>query len=149
MFVLQMVELNITTLIAFWGAGISTALAIIKLVEFRRTFTRVEANWVLRGHEEIGHDVLILNNSAQPIFITSFDVVRAKRKWLKRTVTKVEFSLEDQHAAYRIESFGAKELNFSEADYFPATSKRTEKFGPLYLRIWLGSSKRPVWLGLG
>jgi hypothetical protein len=142
-------ELNATMMIALWGAGVSTALGIIKLIEFKRTFVRVEASWVLRSHEEIGHDVLILNNSAQPIFVTYFDIVRAKRKWLRRSVTNVEFSLEDEHAAYRIEPFGAKKLNFSEGDYFPTTSKRAEKFGPLYVRVWLGGRKKPIWLRVG
>src|SRR5215211_3311378 len=119
-----MINFDATMLFALWGAGVSTALGVIKLIEFKRTFVRVEASWVLRGLEEIGYDVLILNNSAQPIFVAYFDVVRARRKWLGRMVSKVEFSLEDQHAAYRIEPFGAKKLNFSEGDYFPATSTR-------------------------
>ena len=46
-------------LIAWWGAGLSTLLAIVKLLEFWRDRFRLEVSCNLTGSESIGNEILI------------------------------------------------------------------------------------------
>jgi hypothetical protein len=144
-----MIELSLTSLLAAWGALLSTVLGAIKIVEFKRTFTKLETTWVLRGDEYEGNDVLLINRSSSPVLIIHFDIVRAKRTGLKWQVTRTEFSLEDSHVNIRIEPHAAHSLTFSEGDHFDWSWRLIENFGKLYFRVWLAGRKQPLWLEIG
>lgn len=47
--------------IAFWGAGLSTLLAIVKLLELWSARRRIEVSYSFIGVPEEGNDIIIRN----------------------------------------------------------------------------------------
>lgn len=133
----------ITTTVAVYGALVSSALGVLRLLEYRNTQTNIDISWVWRGDVELRHDILILNNSTLPVSVFGMDVVAAKRKRDKSIRHLVHF--EDQQITFRIEPRGTHLVNFSQGEYFTTKNKH----GPIFLRLWVvGNKKNPLWLPL-
>lgn len=112
---------------------------------YRRVFPRtpIEIATVLRGHVEIGHDVLLVNTSDEPILVYSIDIVTAEKQGDSDNCERV-FDLEDQMLNIRLDKRESYMFNFSEGDHFPM---RPDK-GKYYMRVWLAGRRGPIWLSL-
>src|SRR5689334_13514586 len=124
---------------AAWGAGLSTVLGIIRILEYLKTRTNLELSPILRSDEEEGHDILIKNNSTVPVTVHYMDVVRAKKAKDENSIEHL-VHFEDNHILFTIEPRGAHSAKFSEGDYFPTRG------GPIFLRLWVVGQKKPLWL---
>lgn len=113
---------------------------------WRQVFPRaaVEAVALFRGHVELGHDILLINTSAEPILIYSFDIVDAATKGDEEKGFEWVFHLEDNLVQKRLEPKESWKLNFNEGDWFPMEPSK----GTYFLRVWLAGSKQPIWLDI-
>jgi hypothetical protein len=128
-----------TGLAAVWGAILSTALGVIRVIEYLSTRAKLELSPILRSDEELGHDILIKNNSTVPVTIHYMDVVRANKAYDESSMLHL-VHFDDNHILFKIEPRGAHSVTFSENEYFPT------KKGPIFLRLWIVGRKKPLWL---
>jgi hypothetical protein len=106
--------------------------------------TPVEAISVLRDHVELGHDVMLVNTSNEPILIYSFDVVDAAKRGDETKNFDYVFRLEDEILNVRLEPKESKMFNFCEGDFFPMKASN----GKYFIRVSLAGQKDPLWLDI-
>ncbi len=61
--------------LAWWGAGLSTTLALVKLFELWQTRFRLEVSYNFTDSVEIGNEVFIRNLSAKPVILTYWELL--------------------------------------------------------------------------
>ena len=71
--------------IAWWGAGLSTLLAIIKLWELWRDRFRLQVGYNFRGNEDLGNEVIIRNLSTRPVVLTYWELLYCTGRFPCRT----------------------------------------------------------------
>jgi hypothetical protein len=64
-----------SSLIAWWGAGLSTLLAVVKLFELWRDRFRVDVSYNFTGNESIGNEILIRNLSSRPLILAYWELL--------------------------------------------------------------------------
>ncbi|WP_454644522.1 hypothetical protein [Bradyrhizobium liaoningense] len=126
------------------GAVRSAHFLLTKL--WRQIFPRaqVEAVPLLRSHVEIGHDILLINTSDEPILIYSFDIIDAAKKGDNEKNFNWVFHLEDNLVEIRLEPKQSYKLNFNEGDWFPMEPSK----GRYFLRLWLAGTQDPIWIDI-
>ncbi|MEK7811980.1 MAG: hypothetical protein AAB278_09240 [Pseudomonadota bacterium] len=111
-----------SALIAWWGAGLSTLLAIIKIFELWRDRFRAEVIHNFTGSESIGNEVLIRNLSNRPVILTHWELHYCSGHWPKNsfeTLATADFDSGD----IRIEPYSTHTLHFADANYFSWNNK--------------------------
>jgi len=71
-------------LIAWWGAGLSTLLALIKLWELWRDRFQVEVSRNFTSNPEIGNEVLIRNLSGRTFILAYWELLYGTGRWPAR-----------------------------------------------------------------
>ena len=108
---------SLTTILAVWGALLSTALSAAKLWEVWQTRFRVEVVATLTGSEELGHTVSIRNLGGKPLILGHWEVLRISGRWPFRKqrclVGPDEYAKDSSIAAHSTLS-----LSFTEQDHF-------------------------------
>lgn len=107
----------VSTLIAWWGAGLSTLLALVKLYELWRDRSRVEVSYNFTGDVKIGSEVYIRNLSNRPLVLTHWELLYCSGRWPRRSFTPLEgadFDAGDR----RVEPYATHTLHFTEQSYF-------------------------------
>jgi len=106
-----------STIATWWGAGLSTLLAVVKLFELWRDRFRIDVSGNLTGSETIGNEILIRNLSSRPLIITNWELLYCSGRWPRRrfeSFAGAEFDSGD----YRLEPHATRTLSFAEANYF-------------------------------
>lgn len=103
--------------IAWWGAGLSTLLAIVKLFEFWRDRFRIEISHNFTTSESIGNEVLIRNLSSRPLILTHWELFYCSGFWPRRKFESIESAGFDS-GDHRLEPYATHTLHFSEQCYF-------------------------------
>ena len=129
-------------IIAFWGAGLSTSLALIKIWELWSARKRVEIVCCYDGRPEVGNDIIIRNLSDKPIIITYWELLFCERKGLRWVTYRNENPAEDT-SDICIQGHTSKKINFSDQDYFPWGYK-TLGGKRLYFNIYIAGKRKPV-----
>jgi hypothetical protein len=130
-----------TAFLAWWGAILSTALAVVKIFELWRDRFRVEVSYSLVGDEEIGNTVFIRNLSGRPFILTYWELFYASRylaRWRAEAIQDREFDAGD----YKVEPFSTLPLRFSEAKYF-SWHENALRGRAIYIRLHL-AGRRPI-----
>lgn len=70
-----------TAMLAWWGAGLSTLLAAVRLFEFWRNRFRIEVDPHLRGHPDQGNTIFVRNLSGYPVVMTHWELIWSSRRW--------------------------------------------------------------------
>jgi hypothetical protein len=104
-------------LIAWWGAGLSTLLAIVKLLELWRDRFQVDVSSTLTSDESIGNAVLIRNLSNRPLILTHWELLYCSGRWPRRSFEPIE-SADFDSGDRRLEPYATHTLHFAEANYF-------------------------------
>lgn len=125
------VDITLTHVLSVWGAGLSSVLSIMKLMEYWNNRFQIEVSPILRGSVEMGHDISIKNLSSKPILLEYMEIFNKNGKEEKSL-----WSPEDSFIDARIEPYGSKLFNFSEADYFPWEKE-------VYARLYF-AGKKPI-----
>lgn len=125
--------------IAWWGAGLSTLLALVKLYELWQNRFRVEVGCVFTSDESIGNEVLIRNLSNRPLIITYWELLYCSGRWPHTKFESFE-SAEFDDGDDRLDPNETRTLSFSEANYF-ATTPKALKGRRIYIRLYFAGRK--------
>lgn len=104
-------------LIAWWGAGLSTLLAIVKLFELWRDRFRVEVSYNFTGSESIGNEVFIRNLSSRPLILTHWELLYCSGHWPRRSFEPLD-SADFDSGDRRLEPYETHTLHFADQNYF-------------------------------
>lgn len=108
---------DLSNVISWWGAGLSTLLAIVKFYELWRDRSRVEVSFNFTGDVGIGNEVYIRNLSKQPLILTHWELLYCSGSWPRRNFTPLasaDFDAGDR----RLEPYATHTLHFAEQYYF-------------------------------
>jgi hypothetical protein len=119
--------------IAWWGAGLSTLLALIKLWELWRTRFRIEVGRALNGSVEMGNDIHIRNLSSNPTILCYWELFYRDHLWPFRKDTYI-ISPEADSCDIRIEQHSSKTFNFNGQDHF-SWDRKVMKGRRIYIRL--------------
>ncbi len=108
---------EISTLIAWWGAGLSTLLAIVKLWELWRERFRLDVAGTFASDASVGNSILIRNLSGRPVILSFWEVLYCSGRWPRRRFECIECADYDS-GDRRIEPHSTLELHFAEANHF-------------------------------
>lgn len=106
-----------SALIAWWGAGLSTLLALVKLFELWRDRFRIDVSYNFTGNESIGNEVLIRNLSSRPLILTHWELLYCTGCWPRRRFESFE-SAEFDAGDRKLEPYATHTLHFADANYF-------------------------------
>jgi hypothetical protein len=106
-----------SALIAWWGAGLSTLLAIVKIVELWRDRFRIDVSYNFTGDVGIGNEVLIRNLSNRPLILTHWELLYCSGRWPRRSFEPLE-SADFDSGDRRLEPYATHTLHFTGANYF-------------------------------
>ncbi|MDO8826611.1 hypothetical protein [Methylophaga sp.] len=106
-----------SSLIAWWGAILSTVLAVVKLFELWRDRDRVGVSYNFTGNESIGNEILIRNLSSRPLILAHWELLYCSGRWPIRKFKSFE-SAEFDAGDRKLEPYATHALHFSCANYF-------------------------------
>ncbi|WP_045419311.1 hypothetical protein [Vibrio jasicida] len=129
-------------IIALWGAGLSTLLAVVKLWELWIARRRVEISYGFVGDPEIGNDIIIRNLSSTPIIISYWELLFCERNAFGWKIYRNENPAEDT-CDLCIASHSSKKINFSGSDYFQWNHKALDG-KRLYFKFHIAGKRRPI-----
>jgi len=129
-------------IIALWGAGLSTSLALIKIWEIWSARRRIEVSYGFDGRPEVGNDIIIRNLSDKPMIITYWELLFCEKKGLKWVTYRNEKPAEDT-SDICIQGHTSKKLNFSGSDYFSWGHKALGG-KRLYFNLHIAGKRKPV-----
>jgi len=126
---------------ALWGAGLSTALALVKVWELWSSRSRIEVSYEFSGGPD-GNDIIIRNLSDKPMILTYWELLFCERKGLKWIPYRNENPAEDTRDIF-ISAHSSKTLNFSGQDYFEWGHKALGG-KRLYLNLHIAGKHRAI-----
>lgn len=127
--------------IAWWGAGLSTLLAVAKLWELWRDRFRFDVGYNFTSDPETGNEVFARNLSAKPIILSYWELLHDEGNWPFRRLTEFESPGRDVSDT-RIESHSSKTFTFAEGNHF-GWGHRTLQGKKIYMRLYV-AGRRPV-----
>lgn len=111
-----MEETNVNFL-AWWGAGLSTLLALVKLWEIWRDRFRIDVGYGFTGDPGMGNEVHIRNLSGTPIILSYWELFYRPHLWPVRKDSEIHSPLDDAHDL-KIDAHSSKTLSFTGMDHF-------------------------------
>ncbi len=132
-------NIDVSSLIAWWGAGLSTLLALVKLYEFWRDRFRVEIGHGFTGDINHGNDIHIRNLSSRPIILSYWELFYRKSYWSSK---HDKYIASPEAFAYdlKIDPHSSYTLNFNGQDHF--SWGKAEDF-KIYMRLHI-AGRRPI-----
>jgi hypothetical protein len=134
--------INNNSILAIWGAGLSSILAFVKFWEIWKTRARIEVSHSFTTNQEFGNNVIIRNLSATPINITYWELLWCRSRFFCRK-SQVEISSDELSEDTKLPGYSSRKLNFSGADHFNWTPAFLGK-NKIYLRLYIAGKLRPV-----
>lgn len=128
-----------STLIAWWGAGLSTLLAIVKLWELWQDRFRLDVDYNFAGDASIGNSILIRNLSSRPLILSYWEVLYCSGRWPRWKFEGIAYADHDA-GDQRIEPHSTLDLHFSEDNYF-SWGHKALKGRRIYIRLHLAGRK--------
>ena len=132
---IKLTESTVIDYIAWWGAGLSTLLAFVKLWELWRDRFRIDIGCNLTSKPEIGNEIFIRNLSANPIILSYWELLHCSGVWPFRKLSEFESSGPDA-SDIKIEPHSSKAFSFSEAYHFGWTPKSLQG-RKIYMRLYV------------
>lgn len=106
-----------SSLVAWWGAGLSTTLGLIRLYEIWRDRFRLDVSCYFTGDPDIGNKILIRNLTGKPVILTHWELFYRSGHWPRQRDEHIE-SADPDCDDRRIEPHSTHTLHFTEATYF-------------------------------
>ena len=133
---------DITTVLAIWGAVLSTFLAAMRSWEIWRNRTRLEVGYNFTSSPSIGNEIIIRNLVASPVLITYWELQWRPKGWFSRKLLKTilpnEFSQD-----LKLDGHSSTTLSFKDQEYF-ATDTPTPEPSRIFLRLSVAGKTRPI-----
>lgn len=136
-----MTDWSLTTLLAVWGALLSTALAVVRLGEVWQARFRVEVVPSFAGSKELGNTVSIRNLAGKPVILGYWEVLKISGHWpfqKERCLVSPDEYVRDSS----IPAHAALSLSFSEQDHFEWGSGSLQG-DRLFIRLHF-AGRRPI-----
>jgi hypothetical protein len=131
-----------TSLLAMWGAFLSTLLAAVKLWELWRSRLRLDIGYNFTGSEEIGNEIIIRNLSGTPFLITYWELLWRQRTFLHWKQSHL-IGPEEDNEDIKVGAHSSIKLTFREQNHFDwgvsALRGRT-----IFVRLHIAGKSRPV-----
>lgn len=105
-------------ILAWWGAGLSTLLAIVKLAELWRDRFRVVIGYRFTSDSHVGNDILIRNLSNRPLILGHWQLLHCSGYWPRRHFFDIESADLEANSDVHIAPHSTFTLNFCGADHF-------------------------------
>lgn len=128
-------------LVAWWGAGLSTLLALVKLWELWRDRFRINIGYNMTGNPDIGNEIHIRNLSGTPAILCYWELFYRSHTW-PFTRDKAIDSPGADACDIRIDPHSTKTFRFREADHSDWDWK-TMKGRRIYIRLHI-AGRQPV-----
>ena len=132
-------SIDVGSLIAWWGAVLSTLLALIKLHEFWRDRFRIEIGHGFTGDVNHGNDIHIRNLSSRPIILSYWEIFYRKGYCFTKK-DKYIASPEAFACDLKIDPHSSHTLNFNGQDHFSWGQTDGSK---IYMRLHI-AGRRPI-----
>ncbi len=135
-------ELESIDYIAWWGAGLSTLLALVKLWELWRDRFRIDIGHNFTSEPDIGNQINIRNLSGKPIILGFWEVFYRPHLWpLKRDsyITSPEADAYD----LKIDPHSSETIGFTGMDHFDWGWKAM-KGRRIYIRLHIAGRRSVV-----
>ncbi|WP_297529398.1 hypothetical protein [Thiohalobacter sp.] len=136
-----MQETHDINIIAWWGALLSTFLALVKLWELWNDRFRIDIGYNFTGAPDIGNEIFVRNLSSKPIILSYWELLYGSGKWPFRKLEEIESPGPDA-CDIRIDPHSSKTFTFAEENYFDWGLK-TLKGRKIYMRLYV-AGRRPV-----
>lgn len=131
-------------LVAWWGAGLSTALGLLTVYDrfLRKPLPTV--TYSFSSSEEMGNVIMLANPNATPIMIEYWKLFWAKPQGLRLVETLLVASPDGEDlTTWTIAPYNWQSLSFREGHHFGWTGAML-KNGSLYLEVHIVNRRRPV-----
>jgi hypothetical protein len=126
-------------LVAWWGAGLSTLLAILKIWEIWRDRFQLDVSYSFTSDENIGNEILIRNLSSRPFILKYWELLYGSGRWPRRKFEPIEHAEHDAGDS-RIEPHATLTLHFADAQHF-SWGHEALKGRKIYIRIHIAGRK--------
>ncbi len=124
--------------IAWWGAGLSTLLALVKLWELWRDRFRIDVGY---GFTEDSNNIHIRNLSGKPIILTYWEVFYRPHLWPIKKDSCIN-SPGEYACDIEIKPHSRKTLSFMGEDYFNCGCKAMQG-RRIYIKLHV-AGRRPI-----
>lgn len=126
-------------LIAWWGAGLSTLLAVVRFAEYWRDRFRIEVGYNFTSSEDVGNSIQIRNLSSKPIILSWWELVYVSGRWPRRIFEEIAGSEYDA-SDLRIEPQSTLKLNFVGQHHF-ASGHKALRGRRIFIRLHVAGRK--------
>lgn len=127
--------------LAFWGAGLSTVLAFLKIWELWVSRDRIEVTHNFSSQPERGNDIILHNVSPKPMIIAYWELQFCDWKGFRWKCYRTIDPEEDIRDVC-IQAHSPWVMNFREQNYFDWGWKLEGK--RIYLKLHIAGKKRPI-----
>jgi hypothetical protein len=128
------------SLIAWWGAGLSTLLAVVKLWELWRGRFRIDVSYNFAGSADVGNEIYLRNLTANPLILTHWELGHCSGVPPFRRFSLLSFADPDagdqvipQHSTYT--------LRFVQHEHFDWGAKVLRERGAIVIRLHVAGRK--------
>ncbi len=128
------------TFVVWWGAGLSTLLAVVKLWEIWRDRFQIEVGYNLTGSPEIGNDLFIRNLTTRPAILCYWELLFCSGLWPFRKYSEISSPGPDAYDL-RIDAHSSVTLGFSGCEHF-GWSEKALNGRKIYIRLHF-AGRRP------
>lgn len=128
------------TFLAFWGAGLSTLLATVKLWEIWRDRFQIDVGSNLTGSPELGNEIFIRNLTGHSVILNYWELLYCSGLWPCRKYSEISSPGPDAYDQ-RIDAHSSTSLVFSEADYF-GWNERNLNGRKIFIRLHFAGRRR-------
>lgn len=128
--------------IAWWGACLSTLLAIIKLWKLWNSRFRIDVGRSLTSEPEIGNQIFIRNLGSKPIILEYWQLHYCSRWWPIRKFEEFASPREDA-ADIKIPPHSSKTLSFTGQHHF-SWGHKVLNGRSIYIKLYI-AGRRPFY----
>lgn len=125
--------MNVSLLIALWGAALSTVLATVKLWEIRRDRFRIDVGYNFSGAPDGANKVIVRNLGTRPFILGYWELLWLPHRWAPKHNAR-SISPEEDADDIRIEPGASHTLTFAGRDHF-GWGKEALRGQTIYLRL--------------
>jgi hypothetical protein len=129
-----------STLIAWWGAGLSTLLALAKLWELWRERFQVEVSGSFTSDPGIGNEILVRNLSNRSFILAYWELLYGAGRWPVRRFTPLTSPDFHDTGDIRVEPHSTHTLRFNDEDYFDCSVSALKGRG-IFIRLHIAGRK--------
>lgn len=132
----------IETILAIWGAALSTGLASVKIWEIRQSRPKISTSYSMSAPGHGGNEIIIENASSTPVMVSYWELELNKRRLLRNTVVNGRYPNEG-YCNITIGGHSRHVLKFDDQDWFEWGPAKLAG-GAWYLKLHIVGRRLPM-----